>query len=1472
MTVETSNPIIVTNTGLISTPTQTEVPYGLVSSSIESTSGGTVIDPLRPLTTNANFSNQPLTGYTSDSPNSLSQVSDAGSTLQLSGQAWKKLDFIYNVTANTVLEFEFRSNKVGNLSAIGFDNDNNYWNTDWSKPTGFKLAGNDEWSGWNQSLNNYSGTDWRNYSINIGKDYTGSIKYLFFANNIAFTTSPTVDTDSLFRNVKLYDINSLDTIAPTVTTVNAPTITASSLDYSFKVNYTDSVLMNPASLDGKDIRVTGANGFNQLAQFMSAVSSSDRKTVEATYKITSNVGWGINDKNGVYTIALEGNQVSDGNYNWMAAGTLGTFNINVPINVPAIDPNSNIVSNLSPALAINSNNLSSYIMGGTGSVQVSDNGSTLQLSGEVSRKLDFAYNVTPYTVLEFQFRSDKIGNSHVIGFDNDNNYWNTDWSKPTGFKLAGSATWSGWNQVANNYSGTEWKTYSVKIGDYYKGNIQYLFFTNLLTLFGDSNAIADKSPNSFFHNIRMYDINSSDISAPTTNTSISNGTVAALSASVGLPNSTPASSINYVNANTEYQFTVTYSDSSGINLASLDGNDIKVQAPNGTLQNAILVSTLPSSDRKTVAATYKIFDNLGWSNNQNSEYLILLQGNQVSDQNYNFSAAKELGRFTVVYSSVSSTTQELRNSQSEFQFNVSYFSSTGIDLTSLDNGDLRVTGPNNFQKAANFVSVQKNGTSEWIATYKIIDNDGMWDAKNNGNYVINLQANQVRSISGYSLAATTLGNLVINTQETALWYSGFENGFPGGEWSSYDTGYYTANGQPTTNANGSLKDANWTIINQTQANQEGVMALSGNSVYKGWINNSSTDSHRAYPLISIDPSNQYYPDTTFDDYLSKPSAPIVNRFYAWMDWDPSKIGENDWLSFMTASNNTNWGVVGFSLRGANGQLEMAHAPWQSVTATPTYMQQDRWVRFTTYMDFKSNLLYVWMDGTLVFKMTQGGNLNYTDGGLNGQTDHLRRAHWGLYANGNFSNATVYNDSIQLWTMQTPLTDPSLEPWSPYDGNGVSFAYSSDKLAPTIASLYAPTITTSSTEYLFKVTYSDDVILYSSSLDSKDIRVTGANGFNQLAKFVSATTSNNGKTVEATYKIISNVGWGINDKNGVYTISLQGNQVSDYNYNWMTGRNLGTLTINVPMAAPSIIDPESNIVGNSLPILTINSNNLSNYTSGGNGPVQVSDDGSTLQLSGQAWKKIDFLYNVTPYTVLEFQFRSDKIGNTHVIGFDNDNNYWNTDWSKPTGFKVAGSETWPGWNLALNNYSGTDWKTYSVKIGDYYAGNIQYLFFANLLTFVGDPNTIADKSPNSFFRNIRVYDINSSDISAPTLSTTNGINLANATVTNGKTTVTANTEYQFTVTYKDLFGLSLATLDGNDIKVEAPNGTMLNATLVSTTASSDRKTVSVTYKIYDNVGLRSSQNSEYLILLQGNQVSDLNYNFMAAEELGRFTVV
>jgi tartrate dehydratase beta subunit/fumarate hydratase class I family protein len=111
-----------------------------------------------------------------------------------------------------------------------------------------------------------------------------------------------------------------------------------------------------------------------------------------------------------------------------------------------------------------------------------------------------------------------------------------------------------------------------------------------------------------------------------------------------------------------------------------------------------------------------------------------------------------------------------------------------------------------------------------------------------------------------------------------------------------------------------------------------------------------------------------------------------------------------------------------------------------------------------------------------------------------------------------------------------------------------------------------------------------------------------------------------------------------------------------------------------------------------------------------------------------------------------------------------------------------------------------------------------------------------------------------------------VSIANSTVTNGTTFVSANSEYQFTVTYRDASGINLATLDNNDIKVLAPNGTLQNATLVSTTSSSDRKTVTATYKIFD-VGIIG----QYSILLQENQVSDINYNFLASQNIGLFSV-
>jgi len=72
---------------------------------------------------------------------------------------------------------------------------------------------------------------------------------------------------------------------------------------------------------------------------------------------------------------------------------------------------------------------------------------------------------------------------------------------------------------------------------------------------------------------------------------------------------------------------------------------------------------------------------------------------------------------------------------STYTFTVTYQSSVGIDITGLDNQDIRVTGPNGFDQAAQFISVNtpSNGSPR-IATYRINTPGGAWDVADNGSY------------------------------------------------------------------------------------------------------------------------------------------------------------------------------------------------------------------------------------------------------------------------------------------------------------------------------------------------------------------------------------------------------------------------------------------------------------------------------------------------------------------------------------------------------------------------------------------------------------------------------------------------------------------------------------------------------------------------------------------------------------------
>ncbi len=98
-----------------------------------------------------------------------------------------------------------------------------------------------------------------------------------------------------------------------------------------------------------------------------------------------------------------------------------------------------------------------------------------------------------------------------------------------------------------------------------------------------------------------------------------------------------------------YQFDVTYTDDSGINLGSLDQRDIRITSPHGFSHFARLIGTNGSSDGTSVTATYGFVPDGGyWDPSEDGTYAIEVKGGQVADNDRKFVADAILGHFTVV--------------------------------------------------------------------------------------------------------------------------------------------------------------------------------------------------------------------------------------------------------------------------------------------------------------------------------------------------------------------------------------------------------------------------------------------------------------------------------------------------------------------------------------------------------------------------------------------------------------------------------------------------------------------------------------------------------------------------------------------------------------------------------------------------------------------------------------------------------
>ena len=149
-------------------------------------------------------------------------------------------------------------------------------------------------------------------------------------------------------------------------------------------------------------------------------------------------------------------------------------------------------------------------------------------------------------------------------------------------------------------------------------------------------------------------------------------------------------------------------------------------------------------------------------------------------------------------------------------------------------------------------------------------------------------------------------------------------------------------------------------------------------------------------------------------------------------------------------------------------------------------------------------------------------------------------------------------------------------------------------------------------------------------------------------------------------------------------------------------------------------------------VTVNFNDYTVLSYGGgqdvSGNVTVEDNGASLRVTGNLWKKVNLPYTITPNTVLEFDFRSSAQGEIHGIGFDIDNSI-----SSDRTFKLYGTQVWG--IAAYDDYAGGGQTThYRIPVGQYYTGDVQNLFFAN-------DHDVSNPTAESVFSNIRVYEDN-----------------------------------------------------------------------------------------------------------------------------------
>ncbi|OUC11659.1 MAG: hypothetical protein B0A82_25975 [Alkalinema sp. CACIAM 70d] len=215
-----------------------------------------------------------------------------------------------------------------------------------------------------------------------------------------------------------------------------------------------------------------------------------------------------------------------------------------------------------------------------------------------------------------------------------------------------------------------------------------------------------------------------------------------------------------------YQFTVNYQDATGVSRQTLGDRNIIVTGPQGELRTATLVSTSPEGNGTSLSATYRLDAPGGsWDEADRGLYEFNLQANQVSDVLGNSLGAVALGALQVDLTAPIATlswNSGIKLGAKDYSFAVTYQDASTVSLSSLDDQDVTVTGPNNFTQLAQLVSIVPSPDNQRVtAIYRITAPGGLWNAAAAGSYNVRINPQQVSDRQNNFVPAGTIGSLVL---------------------------------------------------------------------------------------------------------------------------------------------------------------------------------------------------------------------------------------------------------------------------------------------------------------------------------------------------------------------------------------------------------------------------------------------------------------------------------------------------------------------------------------------------------------------------------------------------------------------------------------------------------------------------------------------------------------------------------------